>query len=301
MLALVGVCMVAATFPNRGYWRRVSPDFKPSFYEWDSKEADVKISLEEAVAKVEAVWPVPSTEETRFRLMRDDDENWTRWELEWRINGSTGLTALVDAYTGKVRVIVDFRRSGGVDNLKNRGKAIELAEEVLKSMEISTKDLSTPTVRKRDMPTALSWNITWDVQWRQRFKGLAVKDAVAAVGVSIDSETLKPVGFHNGLLEIHDVNIVPRVSRNQAIEEVKNFVSSEAVKSKGYDKCKILRTELVVARPNYNLKQNKRLIPRGPPTLVWHMHLRNAISGRKLADIMVDAQTGTVVGFMGYR
>lgn len=272
-------------------------DYQPGFYELDPRKVNVTVSLEEAIEKVKAMWPVPSTEETSFRLMRDDDEGWTRWELDWDINGSSGLTALVDAYTGKIRVIIDYRRrSGNVDNLNNTDKAIELAEEVLRKFEISTEDLSTPAVIKDDMPTAIAWNITYTVRWGHLYKGLKVEDS--AIAVEIDAETLKTVSFSNGLLDIPDLDIVPGISKDQAIETVENFLSSEVISSKGYGECKALKKELVIARPNYDPKQDK-LLPMGEPILVWYIYTGDT-NGRSL-KIMIDAQTGSVVGYRPER
>jgi len=295
MLAIVSISSIAvATMPID--WDRLHPGpeegYKPLMYDLDPQKTSVKIPLEEAIEKVKAVWSVPSDEVTGFRLRRDDWKDHTRWELEWRVNGS-GLMADVDAETGKVMVIVDHRRSGGVDNLKDLNKAIELAKKVLMRLEIGTEDLSTPIVMKNDDP-----KFTYVVIWKQFYKGITVKTAL--VIVEIDAETLKPVGFGNGLMDMHEVNTVSKISENQAIEIAVNFLESETIKSKGYNKCKILKTELVIARPDYDPSQDKILIPMGKPTLVWYMYTSDDITGR-LLDVMIDAQTGSVVGFSQYR
>ena len=294
MLAIVSISSIAVVAMVD--WDRLHPGpeegYKPWMYDLDPQKTSVKISLEEAIEKVKAVWSVPSDEVTGFKLRRDDWKDYTRWELEWRVNGS-GLMADVDAETGKVMVIVDHRRSGGVDNLKDVNKAIELAEKVLMRLEIGTEDLSTPIVMKNDDP-----KFTYVVIWKQFYKGITVK--TANVIVEIDADTLKPVGFSNGLMDIHEVNTVPKISENQAIETAVNFLESETIKSKGYNKCKILKTELVIARPNYDPSQDKILVPMGKPTLVWYIYTSDDITGR-LLDVMADAQTGSVVGFLQYR
>jgi len=54
---------------------------------------------------------------------------------------------------------------------------------------------------------------------------------------------------------------------------------------------------LVIDRPNHDLTLDKILVPLGEPTLVWYVHVRDAIRGWFI-DVMVDAQTGAVVGLI---
>jgi uncharacterized membrane protein YkoI len=311
ILAISSIIGVVATSPREAHPRGPEEGYQPPFsrdsmrpgpeedwqplrYELDPQNANVKVSLEQAIEKVKDAWPVPSDAMADSTIMRDDLKNYTYWKLDWSSSGS--LTAFVDANTGKVLVISDFRRSGGVDNLKgDEGRAIKVGEEVLAKLGINTDGLSKPVLKKIDMPHAISWKLTYTVLWVQTHQGLLVKGASVRAG--IDAETLKPIAFSNHLIDVQDLNVVPAISEAQAIEAAEKYVQSEAITSRGYEQCEVRNLELVIDRPNHDLTRDKILVPLGEPTLVWYVHVRNAIRGWFI-DVMVDAQTGAVVGLI---
>ena len=124
---------------------------------------------------------------------------------------------------------------------------------------------------------------------------VGVRDASVRVG--IDAETLRPVAFSNHLIDVQDVNVVPAISEVQAIEAAEKYVQSEAITSRGYEQCEIRNLELVIDRPNHDFTLDKILVPLGEPTLVWYIHAREVVRGWRI-DVMVDAQTGAVVGLI---
>jgi hypothetical protein len=281
-------------FSRESMCRGPEADWQPLHYELAPQNATVTISLEQAVANVKDAWPVPSDATVDSTIMRDDLNNYTHWMLDWSSNKSHLLLADVDANTGKILVIVDFRRSGSVDNLKgDEGRAITVGEDVLTKLGVSTAGLSKPVVKKRDMPGATSWKLTYTVLWVQTHHGFEVKGA--AVRVGIDAETLRPVAFSNQLIDVRNVNVVPAISEAQAIDEAEKYLQSEAMTSRRYEQCEVYKVDLVIDRPNHDLTLDKILVPLGEPALVWYVYAREAIHGW-LIDVMVDAQTGGVIG-----
>lgn len=136
-----------------------------------------------------------------------------------------------------------------------------IAEAVLAKFKISTDDLSTPIVTISDMPDATSYEATYQVLWLQTFHGMPCEGA--SLRVRIDAETLKPVGYSNQLIDVPDIDVVADISYNIALEIVEAFVESDAIKEKGYEKCDVLSSDLIIVRPNYNVQQDMLLVPMG--------------------------------------
>jgi uncharacterized membrane protein YkoI len=292
----IGVGMTTDPYSRDSLQSGPEADWQPLHYELDPQNANVKISLEQAIKIVKDAWLVPSDAMVDSTIMRNDLNNYTHWMLFWSSKDSHLLSADVDANTGKILVIVDFRKSGGVDNLKgDEGRAITVGEDVLVKLGVNVDGFSKPVVKKHDMPHAISWKLTYIVLWVQTYQGLPVKGASVRVG--IDAETLKPVAFSNHLIDLQDLNIVPAISEAQAIEAVEKYVQSDVITSRGYEQCEVRNIELVIDRPNHDLTHDKILVPLGEPTLVWYVHVRDAIRGW-LIDVMVDAQTGAIVGLI---
>lgn len=296
-ISLASICVAMSSF-NKPLQPEPAEGWHPLFYELDAQKASVKVSLKEAIEKVKVTWPLPKDCVIKSILERDDVLNATHWVLDWLCNDSYVLSASVDSHTGVVTAITDFRRSGTVDNLKDREKAIELGREALGRLGIELDNLSTPTVFLVNMPNATNWKISYRVVWQQMHKGLKVDHG--SVGVTIDAETLKIVGFSNGLIDVQGLDTTPIVLETEATETVKSFSQTNAIMSKGYVSCEIVSTELIIAQPNYNSSNDRPLIPIGKPTLVWYEQLKEKSTGWRI-DLMIDAQNGAVVGLVQYR
>lgn len=296
ILVISGVISVVATSPRDTHPHGPEEGFQPLRYDLDSQKTVVKVSLEQAIEKVEDVWPIPNSDFVS-KLKRDDYEALTWWKLTWKIDNSPVVSASVDANTGKILSITDHRRKGCVDNLKSDDKAITIAEAVLAKFGISTDDLSLPIVTINDMPNATSWETTYQVLWLQTFHGIMCEGA--SLRVRIDAETLKPVGYSNQLIDVPDIDVVADISKDTALEVVEAFVESDAIKAKGYEKCDVLSSDLIIVRPNYNVQQDMSLVPMGNASLAWCMGLRDCQGWR--LDVMVDAHTGSIIGLNQYR
>jgi uncharacterized membrane protein YkoI len=296
ILAISSIIGVVATSPREAHPRGPEEGFQPLRYDLDSQQTVVKASLEQAIRDVQDVWPIPNSDFSS-KLKRDDYEDLTWWKLTWKINNSPVVSASVDANTGKILSITDHRRKGSVDNLKGDDKAIKIAEEVLTKFGISTDGLSTPIVTISDMPDATSLETTYQVLWLQTFHGIRCDGA--SLRIRIDAETLKPVGYSNQLIDVPDIDFVTDISNDTALEVVEEFVESDAIKLKGYEKCEVFGSDLIIARPNYNVQQDAPLVPMGNASLAWCVSLRDSHGWR--LDVMVDAHTGSIIGLNQYR
>lgn len=102
------------------------------------------------------------------------------------------------------------------------------------------------------------------------------------------------------LTDLPDVDAIPAISKAQAIETVKDFLGSEAIKSRGYERCKILELKLTIAKPNYNFEYDFVFTPfKEEPTLVWYVCIIDR--HRYRFDVMVDGQNGSIVGMVQYK
>jgi hypothetical protein len=296
ILAISGIIVVVATSPRDTNPRGPEEGFQPQRYDLDPRKTVVNVSLEKAISSVQDIWSIPNSD-LESKLKRDDYEDLTWWKLVWKIDNSPIVSASVDANTGKIFSITDHRRKGSIDNLKSDDKAITIAEAVLTKFGISTDDFSTPIVTISDMPNATSWETTYRVLWLQTFHGIMCDGA--SLRIRIDAETLKPVGYSNQLIDVLDIDVVASISKETALEVVKEFVESDAIKSKGYEKCDVISSDLIIVRPNYNEQQDTPLIPMGDASLAWSIGLRDRQGWR--LDAMVDAHTGSIIGLNQYR
>lgn len=106
ILVLSGVISVIATSPRESTRRGPEEGFQPLIYDLDSQKTVVKVPLEQAVEKVEDVWPIPNSDFVS-KLKRDDYEDLTWWKLTWKIDNSPVVSASVDANTGKILSTTD--------------------------------------------------------------------------------------------------------------------------------------------------------------------------------------------------
>jgi hypothetical protein len=277
--------------PSREDYDTSPPEsYKPPIEELDPQTTSVTVSADQAVKQVEKAWSVPSAD-VSTSLISDVLSDRVLWLLEWKVDGTVVVLALVDAEKGEVVSLTDFRRSARVDNLKDTDKAVNIAVDLLGKLGIDAAQAPNPTVAIRRTPNiGPSQEIIYDVQWRQGYKGIPVMGGIASV--DIDAETLNPIGFSIHILDVDSVNINPAFSKDQAIGIARNFVES-----KGYKLGETVDTLLVIGRPNYYWEGTPMKL--GDPTLIWNVLLKDDADRR--IDVWVNAKTGSVIGGTLYR
>lgn len=265
----------------------VSPEGYPiGIKELDPKTTAVEVSADQAIETVRRLWPVPHDAEVREMLLTDEMLGKTFWLLTWRVDDDIALAAQIDADSGEMFSLLDFRYDGKKDNLGNTTIAAEIGQEMLKKMGMPANKLSEPTVTiNKALGIGYPHRITYSVLWYQVHENLPVLDGY--VLVNIDPETLKPVGFAKGLINTEGIDTRPDVSMNKATNAAKGFIEA-----KGYEVKEVIDVELVIGRPNYYWEGTPREL--GEPTLLWLVTIKTDLGSS--AEIWVDAYTGEVVG-----
>lgn len=279
---------------REGVEEYVRPEnFVPMTEELDPKTADVRISMDQAIEAIQGLWSVPDAD-VRGLLFRDRFKVGTFWWLDWGTDNVWVLHALVDADTGEVVAILDFRYEGKEDNLKDTARAVDIGLEMLKKLGVDVNQLMEPKV---GIPP--SQQITYSVIWYQVHEGLRVLDGY--VVVDIDSETLKPVGFAKWLISTEGIDTKSSVPVDTATSIAKDFIET-----KGYSVRELINVELVIGRSNYFWEGTPK--ERGEPTLLWQVTLETDLGGIALehpsllgggkgnTKVWINAHTGEVVG-----
>jgi hypothetical protein len=252
-----------------------------------------KVDLEKAVEMVKNIWDVPS-QEPSAKILQDTIEGRVYWSLAWASNGRVVVTSLVDADTGEVVFVRDFRYTAKADNIGDMKDVVALAKEVLKRLGIREEFLSEPFVRRyRGHQDELHEDILYDVEWGQLYKGLPVLGGYVAV--TINPELKRPVGFVVKLVDVREVDVNPHISKDEAIK-----IAEEFLRSRGYRPLKVTDVNLAIGRPNYYWEGTPKLM--GAPTLLWVMKFEVAMGSLTTqANVQVDAHSGEVVGGDLYR
>ncbi len=259
-----------------------------------SNAITTKVDLKKAVEIVKSVWDVPS-QEPLARILQDNMEGRIYWSLTWVSNGTVAVHALVDADTGEVVFVRDFRYSSAkVDNIGDMKDVVVLAKEMLKKLGVKEEFLSEPFVRRyKENRGGLHEDILYDVEWRQLYKGLPVLDGYLAV--TINPELKRPIGFVVKLINVREVDVNPRISRGEAVK-----IAEEFLRSRGYKPLKVIDIGLAIGRPNYYWEGTPK--PIGAPTLLWVVKFEVAIGSLTTqADVQIDAHSGKVVEGGLYR
>ncbi|MDK6028842.1 PepSY domain-containing protein [Ignisphaera sp. 4213-co] len=290
-LIAIGIVAYTAISPNQGF-RNISNETSKPRYELpiiiiDSDKASVKISLEEAMRMVSRIWDVPKSAPSA-RVIIDKIEGRTYWSLGW-VENSGKVYAMVDAETGQVVLLHDFRYKAKMDNLKNRARAVEIAVKLLEKLGIPTHMLTPePSVLIERAPAdGPVQEITYEVMWKQVYKGIQVIDGY--VIVSVDPENQRPVGFVVKLLDVENISVEPKITRDSAVA-----IATEFLKSRGYSLGEVAEVKLCIGRPNYYW-EGKPII-RGPPSLLWIVVFKKPYSDSGTVEVWVDAHSGVVVG-----
>jgi len=266
-------------------------------YNIAESEANSTISKDEAIEIISKKWDIPSNDVTAIsKLQFDKLQDNKIWLIKLYHKGSLIITARIDSKTGKVVTICDHRRLGEVNNVEDISSVIEIAKKVLNDQEISINLLGTPKVTPPNMSPGSVTKKTYRVTWYQTYKGVKVNGFVR---VRVDKETLQPVEFSNFLLNVDNIDVNPKISEKEAIANAKPFLETKAVTLKGYSSFNIKILGLVIDKPNYDIETNDLLVPEGDPILVWY--LQAVDENGKLVDLLVDAHTSEIVGFIGYR
>jgi hypothetical protein len=252
-----------------------------------------KVDLEKAVEMVKNIWDVPS-QEPSAKILQDTIEGRVYWSLAWASNGRVVVTSLVDADTGEVVFVRDFRYTAKADNIGDMKDVVALAKEVLKRLGIKEGFLSEPFVRRyREHQGQLHEDILYDVEWRQLYKGLPVLGGY--VTVTINPEFKRPVGFAVELVEVREVDTSPHISKDEAIK-----IAEEFLRSRGYNVLEVINVDLAIGRPNYYWEGTPK--PMGTPTLLWVAEFKVAMGSLTTqVNVQVDAHSGEVVGGTLYR
>lgn len=255
----------------------------------DPKIANPKISLDQAIESVKKIWQVPQEGELRTYLSRNHKYDITIWDLVWEMDRNAIIMAEVNADTGEVLLILDFRREARKDNLKDKAKAVVIGLEMLKKIEIPIHELLKPEVSVNK----LGEEITYQILWWQGEEGVSVLGGF--VLVTIDPETLKPVGFTKRLFNTEGINIKPSIPKEEAVIKAKEFIDylNQLEKSK-VTAGKVTEVKLAIGRPTPYWKEDQ--IRYGKLTLVWVVTLERLQPHPGLIYIWVDAHTGEVVG-----
>lgn len=159
-----------------------------------------KLSLDQAVKAVESIWSLPETTDIRAHLLKDHYFETITWELQWRKNRETVLSAGVEANSGEVLTIFDWvSHQGTEDRLKDPSKAINIALDLLKKLGVPTQNLSEPKVIREEYPGKFAYKVLW----LQEHQGVPVLSG--NVFVSIDSQNEKPVAFGRRLINTEGI------------------------------------------------------------------------------------------------
>ncbi|MGC8983306.1 MAG: PepSY domain-containing protein [Desulfurococcaceae archaeon] len=291
VLLAISIVAYAAVSLNQGP-RNVSDEMPEPRYELpiiviDPDKANVKVSLEEAVEAVSRIWDVPKSTPSA-KVVVDKIEGRTYWILGW-VEGGGYVHAEVDAETGQVVLLRDFRYKARVDNLKSHARAVEIASKLLEKLGVPAHLLAPePFVRiKREPAAGLVQEITYEVEWRQVYKGLQVVGGY--VIVAVDPENQRPVGFVVKLLDVEGIPVEPKIARDSAVA-----IAAEFLKSKGYSIGEVVKVELCIRRPNYYWEG--RPMAQGPPSLLWVVVFKKPYSSSGTIEVWVDARSGLVVG-----
>jgi len=266
-------------------------------YNIAESEANPTISKDEAIEIISRKWEIPSNDVTTIsKLQYDKLQDNKIWVIKMYHKGSLIITARIDSKTGKVVTICDHRRLGEVNNVEEMSSVIEIAKKVLNEQEVDINLLGSPKVTPPNMSHGSVTKKTYRITWYQTYKGVKVNGFVR---VRVDKETLLPVEFSNFLLNVDNIDVNPKISEKEAIASAKSFLETEVVTSKGYSSFTIKTLELVIDKPNYDIETNDLLVPEGNPLLAWY--LQAVDESDKLVDLLVDAHTSEIVGFIGYR
>lgn len=272
----------------------------------DPETAGVMFSMDNAIQNVKMVWSVPDVN-VKGTLIRNSITGETFWFLDWRIGSDAILAATVDADTGEIISISDFRFEGRKDELKSTAVAVEIGLELLRKKGITIDGLSEPKVTIVTTPMG-SWDrITYQVLWHQVEGGTPVPEGY--VLVDIDAETGEVVGFGRRHIDVEGADMEASVPMSEAIKTAKEFIQEyvkenwgPAGRTKDHEVI-VLDVELVIQRPNYTFWEYRL----GEPTLVWEVFIETRCKGINLVTgeesderywflVWVDAYTREIVG-----
>jgi len=259
-------------------------------YNIDPKTVTGTHSIDEIKDLVINIWELPQIDyNVKVSATEDLQYERTTWMLRFYKEGSYVLSAQVNAQTGQILSIADHRYSGTSNNVESYEDILSASTTALMRMGFNLMELPPPMVKE---PTHnFETNNMYTVKWSQYYKGVPVNKGF--IRVIIDAEYLKPIVFTNGLKEVGDIDVDPKVSEAQARDAADKYLKTGVLTSKGYSRCELGSTTLCITRPDYDPYNNRVYAPMLNPCLAWRVDCTDQ-AGRKV-DIFIDAHNNEVV------
>ena len=249
-------------------------------------------TLTDVKTLVESTWELPENELTiKSSLKTEEQIDTTYWSLHYYDGEDYILKVKIDADTGRIVSLTDHRNNGIINQVTNEDQVLTIATNLCDKMGVDVSKLAEPAIYTPHTAGDKIFN-EYTVIYYQYYKGLRVLGGY--IKTRINAESLKPVGYTNALVEIQEINIVSKTSKSDARKAANEYLQSSIIKDKGYGTCTIQSVELCVGQVHYHPYEDRVIVPKGEPQLLWFV-LAKSQNSRQIG-VMIDAVDCTVIG-----
>ena len=289
---ILTLTLLCVSIVSIAYGERVTRDRTPISYHITQEEYDPIKTLAEAKNIVETTWDLPDKELSIISSIKSEEQmDETYWSLSYYDGEEYLLRVKMETETGRIVSLTDHRYEGTDNNVKDEKQVLAIASRLYEKMGVDVSKLPEPNIHPPHKAGDVVFN-EYTVIHPQYYNGLPVLGGY--LRTRIDAESLQPVGYTNALIDVDEINVTPKTTKESATKAAGEYLKSTLIQEKGYGYCEILSIELCIGRIHYHPYEDGVIVPCGEPQLMWYVTAQGENS--RPIGIMIDASNDTIIG-----